>query len=334
MGVRGLRHTVRFAHTDDGHRLAVTEVDHAAAQPAEPGAIPVLLVHGFAQNRLAFALGPLPEALLALGLRVFIGELRGHGHSRDSLGATGRHDWGMAVHLQYDLPAIVQLVLQECGVSTLHFMGHSMGGLLGYAALASAPPFASLTGWAAPIWLGAGRPVVAVAARVVPPLVRLGRPARVPMNHLLGLLSSPLSDPEASWPVRALQRFVGLSNPHQASPHDLKAILGGADPESSEVFFELSQLSARRRPRVAGVDLIEAIQAWPGRLAAVVGAHDIFAGPQSVVPLQGPGHAGLRQIFCIAQGTHVDVAMGHHVPETIESLRPFLRLDSHAVREY
>ena|GEM_PF-2546231 len=325
-----LNEQVRFEHTHDGQRLAITEVDRGAGHPATSPRSPALLVHGFAQNRLAFTRGPLPSVLLDLGLRVFIGELRGHGRSRPSLagGTFERHDWGMQDHLRYDLPALMTHVLRHTGAEKLHYMGHSMGGLLGYAALASHPPFASFSGWAAPLRLGAGRPEVSLAAALIPPLVRAGRPRQVPMQHFLGALAAPLSEPEAGLPLRGLQRFLGLGNPRQSQPQDLAAILSQADPESSKVFFELARLSMQRRPKVAGVDIKAAVAGWPGPVAAVVGAHDIFAGPKSVRALDGAQHAGARQIVCVEQGTHVDVTMGHHVPDTIETLRGFLCLDS------
>jgi pimeloyl-ACP methyl ester carboxylesterase len=329
--VRGLKERVRYVHTADGCRLGITELVDPAP-PTAPANLPVLLLHGFAQNRLAFTLGALPRALLARGARVFVGELRGHGLSRAVDPNLRRHDWGLEAHLHQDLPALMGHVLAETGAPRLHLMGHSMGGMLGYAALAHEPPLASLTGWAAPLLLGAGRPVVRVAAALVPPLVRAGRPPRVPMDHFLGGLARVLSDPDAGGARRRFQRFVGLSNPHRAAPADLEAILGSADPESSRVFFELARMAGTPRPRLAGVDMIQAVRAWPGRVAAVVGASDLFAGPKSVAPLRAPGQVGLRQVFQVEEGAHVDVTMGHHVEDTVAAVWAFLSADGGPAR--
>lgn len=319
-GVSGLSPTVRYVHTADHQRLAVTEL----VGPGSARGTPVLLVHGFAQNRLSFELGPLPACLNRLGARVFLGELRGHGLSRATMPEPDRRDWGLETHLQYDLPALVKHVLRETGQPTLHYMGHSMGGILGYAALASNPAFVSMTGFAAPIWLGAGRPVVRLAAGAVAPTLIIGRPAKVHMDKVLGLLSSTLAAPKGRLATRMFQRFVGLSNPAQAAPEDLQAILGGADPESSKVFLQLANLSHSRRPKVGGIDLVAAIEGWSGPIAAVVGAHDIFAGPKSVQPLQRGRHSGKRTVITISQGAHVDVTMGYHVPQTTDSLWRFI----------
>ena len=69
------------------------------------------MLHGFAQNRLAFRLGPMPQALLERGARVFLGELRGHGASRVEAGQS----WSLATHLEVDLPALLEGVQRETG---------------------------------------------------------------------------------------------------------------------------------------------------------------------------------------------------------------------------
>lgn len=322
---------VGFAHTADGHRLAVTEIQVEGAPPETSR--PVLLVHGFGQNRLAFSRGPLPEALAARGARVFLGELRGHGLSREvDPEASSSATWGLEALLRHDLPALVGHVLTRTKADRLHYMGHSMGGILGYAALADDPPFASLTGWAAPLRLGAGRPDVRVAA-LLPPLLARTRPRSVRMDTFLGALARPLATPDLAAPLRGLQRVVGLSNPAQAAPADLEAILGCADPESARVFEQLAALAWMRRPRIVGVELLAAVQAWPRPVAAVVGAHDVFAGPKTVAAIEGPGHAGRRRRIVVEGGRHVDVTMGHHVPVTVSDLWRFLSVDSGAEGE-
>lgn len=324
--MRGVDERVRFVHAADGYRLAVTELSPRVVIDG-PRSLPVLLVHGFAQNRLAFSLGALPHALHRVGARVFLGELRGHGLSKDPHHRPA--DWDLRVHLERDLPALCAHVLEQTGARRLHYMGHSMGGILGYAALAARPPFATLTGWAAPVWLGAGRPVVRLAALAVSPALGF-RPPHVPMDRFLGTLSRTLADPEARGPSWAFQRYTGISNPHQASPRDLEAILSGADRESPRVFGELAKMSLTRRPRICGVDLIAAIRGWRRPLAAVVGEWDIFANPKTVRPLEVGAHEGPRAVLRIPQGTHVDVTMGHHVPDTVEELWRFLSVDSGA----
>jgi len=101
---------VQFVEAADGQRLALTEVRRGSTPAAGERAF--LLVHGFAQNRRAFSLGPMPEVLLQRGARVFLGELRGHGGSK----APDDHHWNMATHLELDCPALIEGVRARAGV--------------------------------------------------------------------------------------------------------------------------------------------------------------------------------------------------------------------------
>jgi pimeloyl-ACP methyl ester carboxylesterase len=304
----------------DGQALALSEVSDAAGSAPKPGPA-FLLLHGFAQNRLGYTLGPMPRVLLARGARVFLGELRGHGESRVE------HDqpWTLRCHLELDCPALIAGVRERAGVERVHLVGHSMGGLLGCALLAGDPPLASLTAMATPLLLGAGRPLVRIASLALGPLATIApKRHRVPMQHFLGALSRPLSAPDAGGALRLLQRLTRLVNPDAASPEALRAILASSDAESPAVMEELARNAVLMRPMVAGIDLVAAVKGACIPLAAVVGSQDIFAPRAAVAPLEGDDHAGPRLIVEVDGGTHVDAIMGHHVPETIERLWDFL----------
>jgi fermentation-respiration switch protein FrsA (DUF1100 family) len=178
---------------------------------------------------------------------------------------------------------------------------------------------------ATPLLLGASRPLVRLASFAIGPFATFApKPRRVPMHYFLSALSAPLSAAEARGPLRLLQRVTRLANPEAAPPEALREILAGADPESPQVMEELARNAVLRRPTLAGVDLIEAVRGASIPVAAVVGTSDIFAPRAAVAPLEGDGHAGPRRIVEIERGTHVDSIMGHHVPETIDSLWEFL----------
>jgi fermentation-respiration switch protein FrsA (DUF1100 family) len=144
------------------------------------------------------------------------------------------------------------------------------------------------------------------------------------MHHFLGVLARPLSRPEAKGPLRLLQRVTRLANPEAAAPEALEKILASADPESPLVMEELARNAVLLRPRLAGVDLVQAVRSSPLPIAAVVGTSDIFAPRAAVAPLESDDQAGPRRIVEIPGGTHVDAIMGHHVPHTIASLWDFL----------
>lgn len=315
-----LREVVRFAEADDGQRLALAEVSGPDAAPDARGPA-FLLLHGFAQNRRSFTLGPLPAALLARGARVFLGELRGHGESHV---ADGRA-WDLRTHLELDCPALLAGVRREAGAERVHLVGHSMGGLLGCALLAGDAPLASLTAVATPILLGAGRPLVRLASLLAGPFATIApKHHRVPVDRLLALLARPLSRADARGPARWLQRAMRLANPAVARPEALRAVLANADAESPAVFEELARNAVLLRPRVAGIDLVRALVASPLPIAAVVGSADLFAPRAAVAPLDAPGQAGPRLVVEIPGATHIDLAIGHHVPQTVDRLWGFL----------
>ncbi len=94
---------------------------------------PVLLVHGFGQNRYAWHLPSRSWAnhLARAGFDVFNLDLRGHGRSRQltEVGSSGVDDY-----VREDLPAAVQEVSRLSGDRKVFLLGHSLGGLVCYAA--------------------------------------------------------------------------------------------------------------------------------------------------------------------------------------------------------
>ncbi len=308
------------AEASDGQRLALVEVALAGSRRTR-GATSFLLLHGFAQNRRSFTLGPLPRSLAERGARVFLGELRGHGESR----VEPRRPWSLRTHLELDCPALVEGVRRAARVERVHLLGHSMGGLLGCALVAGEAPIASLTTIGTPIVLGAGRPLVRIASLLAGPFATIApRHHRVPIHVLLSVLARPLSRPNARGPLGLLQRAAGLANPAAAPPEALEAVLASADPESPAVFEELARNAVLARPRIAGVDLVAALRSAPIPIAAVVGTRDVFAPRAAVAPMDAPGHAGPRLVVELEGATHIDVAIGHHVPDTVAQLWKFL----------
>lgn len=98
-------------------RLAPPERSHGA----------VILCHGLSANGLAFDLPgrSLARYLTQQGFECFIPDLRGARHS--SLPDKG---WNLDDYLEQDLPAIIQLVREQALSKRIHWVGHSMGGLL------------------------------------------------------------------------------------------------------------------------------------------------------------------------------------------------------------
>ena len=94
---------------------------------------PVLLIHGFGQNRYAWHLPSrsLANHLAVQGYDVFNLDLRGHGRSRHLSTTRSR---GVECYVTEDLPSAVAEVTALSGGRAPYLVGHSLGGLVSYAA--------------------------------------------------------------------------------------------------------------------------------------------------------------------------------------------------------
>ncbi len=137
--------TKYVVETADGWSLVITRyrpVRQSFAQPLFEE--PMLLVHGFSQNRHAWTSGEFVKNLLFFGLDIHILELRGHGKSSidfqlERSKKFGRHppldldwNWDIDSYFLYDLPAAVAGVRRITRRQRIFYCGHSMGGMLGY----------------------------------------------------------------------------------------------------------------------------------------------------------------------------------------------------------
>lgn len=137
--------TKYVVETADGWSLVITRyrpIPQSFPQPLFGE--PMLLVHGFCQNRHAWTSGEFVKNLLFFGIDIHILELRGHGKSSIELqheraARFGRKppadiewDWDIDSYFLYDLPAAVAGVRRITRRDKIFYCGHSMGGMLGY----------------------------------------------------------------------------------------------------------------------------------------------------------------------------------------------------------
>ncbi len=120
-----------YAITDDGWRLAIHRYrPKGTKQPTS-----VILCHGLSSNHYTFDLphGPsLAEWLSDRGWDVWVPDLRGSGNS-DCIGlfkSDAPLDWSFEDHLELDMPVILSKVLNITSTDKVHWVGHSMGGML------------------------------------------------------------------------------------------------------------------------------------------------------------------------------------------------------------
>jgi pimeloyl-ACP methyl ester carboxylesterase len=127
---------IHLVRSQDGWRIALYRY------PAAPRRYetPVLLCHGLGANRFNFDLGheaSLARYLQQEGFEVWSIDLRGRGNSRRPPRGNGgpRHAPFFDDYVRKDAPAAIRHVLGQTGACRVHWIGHSMGGLVLYALL-------------------------------------------------------------------------------------------------------------------------------------------------------------------------------------------------------
>uniref|UniRef100_A0A182RX02 Lipase n=1 Tax=Anopheles funestus TaxID=62324 RepID=A0A182RX02_ANOFN len=122
--------------TEDGYIVELHRIRASPSSgPANPNKLPVLLMHGLMGSSADWILiGPeeaLPYLLSDRGHDVWMGNTRGNRYSRNHthLPLEEREFWDFSFHEigLYDLPAMVDYVLEQTGQTQVHYVGHSQG---------------------------------------------------------------------------------------------------------------------------------------------------------------------------------------------------------------
>ncbi len=191
--------------TTDGWHLVVTRYRPLRQPFVQPiFGEPLLLVHGFSQNRHAWTSGQFVKNLLFFGADIHVAELRGHGlsgveHQREFARKHGTplpgdidYDWDIDSYFLHDLPALVAGVKAHTGRDRIFYCGHSMGGMLGYGYAGLHDDLDGLITIGAPCELGKGFFALKLLALVEPAAAQAIDTALFAINvewrtrHLLG----------------------------------------------------------------------------------------------------------------------------------------------------
>ncbi|MCC7440234.1 MAG: alpha/beta fold hydrolase [Bdellovibrionales bacterium] len=128
-----------WAETPDGWRVALSRYRPDPGVP--PRKHPVILCPGLGANSLSFDLGEdssLARFLSSRGFDVWVLDLRGHGLAdRINPFADRYADWSLDTYVTQDAPVALAAVRAATGAEGVHWVGHSMGGLILYAQLCS-----------------------------------------------------------------------------------------------------------------------------------------------------------------------------------------------------
>jgi pimeloyl-ACP methyl ester carboxylesterase len=210
------RHYVRTA---DGWTVAVARV-RAADGPAD-GA-PVLCCPGLACNAKLFDLTPrlsLARHLAACGFDVWMLDPRGTGESERAGLSARRWRYGFDEYVRHDAAAAVEHIRRVTGRESLHWIGHSMGGLIGIHLAARHPQGEALAGIVmvgSPIDLSGHKKHVGLPIHMLDwwmrgwPVVRLGQVCRfvAPLSGWARGFIEPLFMNPRLMSVAALRGFL------------------------------------------------------------------------------------------------------------------------------
>lgn len=144
-----------YCVTEDGWRLhlvrtqsgrGITLNSAAREQPVPRRRYPVVLCPGLASSgAYTFDLAPavsLADFLAERGWDVWTVELRGNGLSDKPRPLVRSRWWTVDDYIKKDVPALLAFVVRKTGCSKVHFLGHSMGGMIMTATLAEGGPAA------------------------------------------------------------------------------------------------------------------------------------------------------------------------------------------------
>ncbi len=141
------------ATTDDGVELALRRVPPSGA--SRRGVC--LCTHAMMARGSYFHArgGGFAAHLAAAGIDTFVLDWRGHGDSTPP--APRRDSWSFDDYVERDLPVAIAAVCEAAAIepTELCYLGHSLGGLVGLAALGTGaiPRVGSLSLWATSVWL-------------------------------------------------------------------------------------------------------------------------------------------------------------------------------------
>jgi pimeloyl-ACP methyl ester carboxylesterase len=280
---------------------------------------PVILVHGFGQNRYAWHI---PERSMAnyladLGFDVFNVDLRGHGRSAQ-LGS--KRSRGVDDYIRGDLPAVIDAVLALNGAERVFLLGHSLGGLCAAAAAARAPErVAGVVTIGPPHALGRGHLVLGSVLRLAAHTVSRsgllrGSQRRLPVDLLGRALHATRfawNSPLAPIPVRGWK-------PGTFARDELRSYLRSFDGASFGTVDELFQLAAtgELRSRMDGQSYTRLIEDSRLPLLAVSGAADLLANPGAVKPIFERSRSADKRYLKVDAG-HGDLLVGKQAPDLI-----------------
>ena len=310
---------LHLVRVDSGQETVPLSMVRKLAVPSEQTRAPLLMIHGYGQNRYAWHLPArsLSNYLARAGFDVFNLELRGHGRSRHLGARLPRHVTDFA---RYDVPAAVAEIQTLSGGRPVWLIGHSLGGLVSYAAapglgdavagvVTLGSPYHFTRGsWALTLLGGA---MLAVDRRV--PLGE-GALALKMWGEAVRLARVFVESPVFPLPIRGFA--PGSMEPTVLAQHMSLAMDQGSITVLRNMFLDAAE-SRSSGHRLGGLrGYAEAFDAHALPLLVIAGATDDLAPPASVVPAYERSQSTDKTYRCFPCG-HIDILVGTRAPLTI-----------------
>lgn len=319
--------TLHYARTRDGWQIAL----HHRPPPRGGHGTPVILCHGMGSNRFNMD-GPgrcsLARHVNDAGYDVWVLELRGAGKSRRQLRLPPvPWSWTFEDYVHHDVPAALRLVRELTGQDRLLWVGHSLGGMIAYAALMTpaASSFAGVVTLGSPGMTDVGHETIDRWIRLRR-LLRLA-PPRIPTKPLACVASPAAGVIAASFPTVIRDWLwhpdnLDLSVVRFMMRHGIEDLPRALIMEFAR-WYEAKRMSDRYNLFSFG-DHLEGIRA---PLLVIAGSRDRLTPPadlERVVARIGSadktfvvaGHASGYG----AEYSHVDLVLGRHAPDEIYPL--------------
>lgn len=280
-----------------------------------PPGPPVLLVHGFGQNRYAWHLGgrSLVNFLAHQGFDVWNLDLRGQGRSRR---AGSRPPSGIDPFVKEDLPAAIETIREQTGAPKVFLVGHSLGGLLCYAAAPERPDAVrGIVTIGAPLDFGRDNALLLAVAGLVEVLARLRvrPPAR---SFPAGGIGRHLARRRAVWEQTAWRLGLAFWATGSFEPEILREYGARAfDRANVPVLVRMLRMGATRRftSDDGEVDYAARFFEIDVPLLVVAGTRDRLATPRAVRPAFDGSRAQSRSYREFPDG-HADLVTGRFAP--------------------
>lgn len=299
------------------------EVPLAMVRKRRAGALetraPVLLIHGYGQNRYAWHLPArsFSNYLAQAGFDVFNLDLRGHGRSRH-LGA--RRPDHITDFVREDVPAAVDEVRRLSGDRPVFLIGHSLGGLVSYAA--AGPLDGAIAGVAtlgSPYLFTQGSWPLRLLGGAMLALDRkssLGQGAvgLKGLGEAMRLARVLVESPIFPLPIRGFAR--GSMEPAVLAQHMSLAMDSGSVAVLRHMFLDAAEARQRGHRLGSLYGYAGVFEALDLPLLVIAGAEDDLAPPASVEPAFRHSRASDKTYRVFPRG-HIDLVVGRDAPSTV-----------------